>query len=109
MSTVQRTRVIPTAVYVKVYFQSQEEAKSRTAKLEKADILEMAVKHVQFLHDKYRVSQGVVPDGQSSDRVRVRRIARLASGEVALIVTTEESSSQSSEDCQQPRLMWRPW
>lgn len=110
MSTVQRTTIIiPTAVYVKVYFQSQEGAKSRTAKLEKADILEMAVKHVQFLHDKYRVSQGVVPDGQSSDRVRVRRIARLASGEVALIVTTEESSSQSSDDCQQPRLMWRPW
>lgn len=92
-----------------MYFHSQEGAKSRTAKLEKADILEMAVKHVQFLHDKYRVSQGEVPDGQSRDRVRVRGITSLASGEVALIVTTEESSSQNSDDCGQPRLLWRPW
>ncbi|XP_046679134.1 transcription factor HES-2-like [Homalodisca vitripennis] len=109
---------------------TKEGAKAKAAKLEKADILEMAVKHVQYLHDKYKVAQqkenqripavskpiceerplpSILPKGLTSaqERLRVKGVTKLPSGEIALVIASERTSQPPQTE--PPRLMWRPW
>lgn len=97
--------------------------KSKTAKLEKADILEMTVKHVQYLHNKYKVcqqkenqritEQPTLGEDMSEkgveQKVRVQGITRLPSGEIALVIAMSETSKKFPPLREEPRLMWRPW
>ncbi|XP_054287846.1 enhancer of split m3 protein-like [Macrosteles quadrilineatus] len=100
---------------------TQESEKAKAAKLEKADILELAVKHVQYLHDRLGLSgqKENKRDGteerdsheNETKRTVLResvRLTRLPSGEVALIISTRPSPHLQTQPSQ-PRLMWRPW
>lgn len=99
----------------------QASDKSKTAKLEKADILEMTVKHVQYLHDKYKISQQKENRRLATEQptlggerglqqgVRVQGVTRLPGGEIALVIAMAESPNKFSSLPEEPRLMWRPW
>lgn len=53
----------------------QDEAKAKAAKLEKADILELAVKHVQYLHDKFKINKNCKEN--TSDTAKEDRLSSI--------------------------------
>lgn len=101
----------------------------RTAKLEKADILEMTVQYLQSLHSKLSNVQktagaskeSLTPDNKvqetsgsdSSMRVTIYP-TKLPNGQVILVVPAQYQSSANKQDgkeltsAQQMKL-WRPW
>lgn len=88
--------------------------------------MELAVKHVQYLHDKYgvgqqkeneratvlreefhqRVNLRVVTREISQQRVNVHAVTRLPGGEFALVLDTSQRL-QTKPRPEEP--MWRPW
>lgn len=93
------------------------EAKSgqRTAKLEKADILEMTVRYLQQLHGKLPESKkepvAIMPADSSCDRnVKIGLTllpTRLESGHVVYIFPNKMPVARSGEMCND--RVWRPW
>ncbi|XP_066157170.1 transcription factor HES-1-like [Euwallacea fornicatus] len=101
------------------------EGKNRTAKLEKADILEMTVQHLQFLHSKMTKLQEIDPAKEGgdvrgltspgcSDGANDRRVTiyptTLPSGDIVFVVPSPKGAREGSKENKghDPNV-WRPW
>lgn len=106
----------------------------RTAKLEKADILEMTVQHLQHLHDKLRLNQTfntqyvpaktkkevlIRPADSSCDstiKIGIQLLPKkLEDGSIVFLVPSSASQSSSEVLTRQTvtvddsKNVWRPW
>ncbi|XP_030753974.1 transcription factor HES-2-like [Sitophilus oryzae] len=102
----------------------------RTAKLEKADILEMTVKYLQNLHNKLRqlerTKENILPPPQSRDQIKIRPAdsssdsvkvgvtlfpTTLGNGEILFVVPSNLTRTiKNINDKNMESLpVWRPW
>ncbi|KAF2898379.1 hypothetical protein ILUMI_07782 [Ignelater luminosus] len=109
---------------------SQRKGGQRTAKLEKADILEMTVRYLQHLHNKLGQIQGPPPvkskeevlirpadsSSESGLKIGVTLIpTRLENGDLAFVVpsslqnVTDNRNLQKELDVKVTENVWRPW
>ncbi|CAH0555232.1 unnamed protein product [Brassicogethes aeneus] len=91
----------------------------RTAKLEKADILEMTVQYLQHLHTKLnneinkQSKEEMMIKSSESVKMGVTLIpTKLKSGEIVFVMPSNLNSSVQQKENYQPHLnqnVWRPW